>query len=189
MAEILAEKLEGDLDVILVHKIGAPENPEFGVGSVSEFGTIYHSKAADLCEIPAQYLEKSARQEIAKLKQKREIYTPIRPPLNPKDRTVIILDDGIATGSTMLAAIRAVRTQHPKQIIATSPVASLSAVELLLKEADEVIVLETPEEFVSVGQFYEDFPQVTDEEVCRVLSHVSMKVKSPPLKSLRNKSA
>jgi predicted phosphoribosyltransferase len=175
MAGYLAEKLGGDLDVVLVHKVGAPENPEFAVGSVSEFGDLYRSEAVSLFNLPSGYLEKTAHAEMVRLKNRRATYSPIRAPLSPKNRTVLIVDDGIATGSTMLAAIRAIRAQKPERIVIVSPVASKSALELIQQEADEVLVLEAPEEFFSVSQFYEVFPQVKDEEVIDVLSRHNRK--------------
>jgi predicted phosphoribosyltransferase len=170
MAKTTADRLNGEVDVVLVHKIGAPNNPEFAIGSVSEFGTLYLSEACEWYEIPSEYIESASSQEIFKLKQRRKTYSPIRPPINPKGRTVIIVDDGIATGATMLAAVRAVRSQDPRQIIVAAPVASLSAVEILKKEVDELIILETPEDFFSISQFYDNFPQVSDEEVFQILS-------------------
>ena len=178
MAKIITDKLNGELDVVLVHKIGAPDNPEFAIGSVSEFGTLYRSDAVEFYEIPSDYIEKSARREVARLQQRRQSYTPIHPPIDPKDRTVIVVDDGIATGSTMLAAIRAIRAQKPQKIIVASPVASPRTLELLRNEADEIVVLQTPQEFFAIGQFYLNFPQVKDQEVLQILSASREKVPS-----------
>ncbi|MEO5970623.1 MAG: phosphoribosyltransferase family protein [Bdellovibrionia bacterium] len=189
MAKIIAEKLNGDLDVILVHKVGAPDNPEFAIGSVSEFGSIFRSEAAGFYGISPEYLEKAAQKEISRLRQRRQTYTPIRPPIDPKDRIVVIIDDGIATGSTMLAAIHALRSKNPKRIIVASPVASPNVISLLEKEADELAILETPEEFFSVGQFYEDFSQVNDEEIYRILSKVGAEKKPKAAVSSRKKTA
>lgn len=177
MAKTLADELEGELDVVLVHKIGAPDNPEFAVGSVSEFGTIYRSEAVEHFEVPSEYIEKAAQLEVANLKDRRRIYSPIRPPVSPKSRIVIIVDDGIATGSTMLAAARAIRSQNPLKLIIAAPVASHSAVDLLESEANELVVLETPERFFSISQFYQNFPQVTDEDVMNLLTQSMEKEK------------
>lgn len=170
MARIIANKLQGELDVVLVHKIGAPGNPEFAVGSVSEFGTSYQSPAIEFYEISSEYFNHATQEEITKLQKRRKAYSPIRPPIDPKNRVVIIVDDGIATGATMLAAIRAIRSQGAKKIVVAAPVAAPSAAESLTNEADEVVVLETPEDFFSISQFYDDFPQVSDEEVLHALS-------------------
>lgn len=177
MAAALADSLGGDLDVVLVHKIGAPGNPEYAIGSVSEFGTTY-IREEERRIYPIAETDEIALEEIEKLKQRRKTYSPIHPPIPPHGRTVIIVDDGIATGSTMLAAIRAVRTQTPAKIIVAAPVASPRAVELLEPEADEIVVLDTPEEFYAISQFYEDFPQVTDDEVFKILSKARTSTKA-----------
>lgn len=170
MAKIIADELKGDLDVALVHKIGAPENPEFAIGSVSEFGTIYCSQAVERYGIPSKYVDSAAEIEIAKLRERRKDYSPIHQPIDPKNRIVIIVDDGIATGSTMLAAVRAVRKQGAKRVVVATPVASLSAINSLESEVDELAILEAPENFYSISQFYDEFPQVSDEEVLSALS-------------------
>jgi putative phosphoribosyl transferase len=170
MARVVAARLKCDLDVVLVHKIGAPGNPEFAIGSVSEFGDIYRSEALGYFEISPEYIEAAAKDEIERLKKRRKSYSPVRPPISPMGRTVIIVDDGIATGSTMLAAIRAIRAQKPKRLVVAAPVASPRTIDSLKQEADDVVVLETPEEFFSISQFYDDFPQIEDEEVLQALS-------------------
>ncbi len=174
LARRVADRLEGDLDVVLVHKIGAPNNPEYAIGSVSEFGTIYLSDAAQDYGDLTRFLETSTKYELEQLNQKRQKYSPVRLPLIPKDRVVIIVDDGIATGATMLSAIRAIRSQNPRKLIIAAPVASGTAMELLCPEVDECIVLETPDNFFAISQFYEDFPQVSDEEVLSLLRNESI---------------
>lgn len=170
MARILASLLRAELDVVLVHKIGAPGNPEYAIGSVSEFGSIHQTDAVAYYGFAPEEVKRTAQAEIQKLKQRRASYSPVRPPISPKGRTVIIVDDGIATGSTMLAAIRAIRAQGPKKIVVAAPTAAPSSVEQLRSEADDVVVVDTPEYFFSISQFYEDFPQVSDEEVLEALS-------------------
>ena len=157
MAKYLADSLQGDLDVVLVHKIGAPNHPEFAIGSVSESGDLYRSESLSEMLLPRDYIEKQAQEEVTRLRARRTIYSPIRPPLSPKDRTVIIVDDGIATGSTILAAIRSLRGQNPKKLIVATPVASPRVLDRLKAEVDELVVLKTPLEFLSVGQFYDEF--------------------------------
>lgn len=174
MAKVLADDLGGDLDVVLVHKIGAPGNPEYAIGSVSEFGTVYLTDS----EYHSTEVDPIAVREIEKLKNRRKSYSPVHSPISPKGRIVIIIDDGIATGSTMLAAVRAVRGQKPARIVVAAPVASRSALDYLEREADEVIVFEKPKDFYAISQFYEEFPQVTDEEVFEILSEKKMSIKS-----------
>ncbi|MGK5081790.1 phosphoribosyltransferase family protein [Bdellovibrionota bacterium FG-1] len=171
MAKIVADRLEGDLDIVLVHKIGAPGNSEFAIGSVSEIGTIYASPYVEASKISPADLKTMADEEIKKLKQRRKVYSPMRPrPIICTDRVVIIIDDGIATGATLLAAVRAIRAQKPKKIVVAAPVSSADAAEWVGREADELDVLDIPPDFFSVSRFYEDFPQVTDEEVIQTLS-------------------
>ena len=170
MASIIADQLKGELDIVLVHKIGAPDNPELAVGSVSEFGETYHSDVADRLRISRSYLEKAAQEEIEKLKKRRQMYSPIRAPIDPRHRIVIIVDDGIATGATILSAVLAIRARSPERVVIAAPVASPSATELLRSVADEEVFLDVPEDFFSISQFYEDFPQVSDDEVIRILS-------------------
>ena len=174
MARVLADRLGGDLDVVLVHKIGAPDNPEFAIGSISEFGSIYLSESVRLYGYSMRQIDAIAHNEATMLKERRAAYSPIRPAICPTGRTVIIVDDGIATGSTMLAAIRAVRGQNPRRIIVTAPVASPQALHFLKREADETIVLDAPEDFFAISQFYEEFDPVSDEEVINILSSTAI---------------
>lgn len=168
MAKMIADRLDGDLDVVLVHKIGAPENPEYAIGSVSENGEIMLGYGAS--GVSQEYIARVAQDEMQRLRERRKTYTAVRPRLSPKGRIVIIVDDGVATGSTLLAAIKAVRTEGPDKIIAAVGVAPPDTARRLKREADELVVLDTPEPFFAVGHFFEDFRQVTDEEVIRALS-------------------
>ena len=170
MARKIANGLQGELDVVLVHKIGAPDQPEFAIGSVSEFGSIFESAAATFSGVLKESFQQAAQEEIAKLEKKRALYSPIRPPIDPADRVVIIIDDGLATGATMLAALRAIRPRKPRKLIAAAPVASTDALALIQNEADECVILDVPESFFAISQFYENFAQVSDEEVIQALA-------------------
>ena len=170
MARIIAERLNGDMDVVLVHKLGAPGNPEFAVGSVDERGHVYLSDYANMEGPNGEYLEQEKRAQLQTLAARRKRYTPVRPPLDPAGRVVIVVDDGIATGATMIAALRAVRDSHPARLIAAAAVAPPETIKLIRNEADEVVCLETPEFFYAVGEFFREFDQVSDEQVIAQLS-------------------
>src|SRR5581483_11231677 len=169
MGKIIAEALDGDLDVVLVHKLGAPGNPEFAIGSVDERGQVYLSDAVRELEISDRYIEQEKHAQLQTLHKRRAQYTPVRPPLDPAGRLVIVVDNGIATGASMIAALRAVRAQQPKKLIAAVAVAPPETVARIRAEADEVVCLSTPDYFYAVGQFFEDFSQVTDEQAIAML--------------------
>jgi predicted phosphoribosyltransferase len=173
MSRIISEALDGELDVVLVHKLGAPGNPEFAIGSVDETGHAYIADHARQLGISDRYIEQEKTVQLETLRKRRAEYTPVRAPIDPKDRIAIVVDDGIATGSTMIAALRAVRAKQPKRLIAAVAVAPPSTLESLRREADEVVCLAAPVHFYAVGQFFADFPQVSDEEVVACLRPVS----------------
>lgn len=169
MGQVLAEALGGELDVALVRKLCAPGNPELAVGSIDESGTVYlDPDGAGL--VSAEFLRQEAARQLEVLRRRRRTYAPIRPPLSPTGRVAIVLDDGIATGSTMVAALRAVRARRPARLVAAAAVAPARAVAALEAECDEVACLSVPGHFLGVGQFFEDFGQVSDEEVARILA-------------------
>jgi predicted phosphoribosyltransferase len=167
MAEIIADVLGGELDVVLVHKLGAPGQPELAIGAIDETGNVFLSGYG--LDIDSAYLEAEKQAQLEVLRKRRARYTPSRGPIDPHDRIVIVVDDGIATGSTMTAALRAIRRSKPKKLIGAVAVASPSAARAMSREADAMICLDVPAEFHAVGQFFEDFSQVSDEEVTAIL--------------------
>ena len=169
MARILADALGGELDVVLVRKLGAPMNPEFAVGSVDESGWAYVADYATSAGADAAYIEEEKQRQLEVMRQRRAQYTAARPPIDPAGRIVIVVDDGLATGATMISALHALRARKPAKLIAAVPVSppdTLHKVEIL---ADETVCLEVPEYFMAVGQFYMEFPQVEDAEVVAIL--------------------
>lgn len=175
MARVIAEALNGDLDVVLVHKLGAPGNPELAIGSVDESGHVFlHEYAWDL-DVDEKYIEREKQAQLKTLHHRRAQYTPVRPPLNPTGRIVIVVDDGIATGASMIAALRAVRAKQPAKLIAAVAVAPLETAARIREEADEVVCLDTPYDFMAVGQYFEDFSQVSDEQAIAILRRGDVK--------------
>ena len=167
MAEIIADTLGGELDVVLVHKLGAPGEPELAIGAIDETGNVFLSGYS--LDIDRAYLEAERQAQLEVLRKRRARYTPSRGPIDPHDRIVIVVDDGIATGSTMTAALRAIRRSKPKKLVGAVAVASPSAARAMSREADAIVCLDVPAEFYAVGQFFEDFSQVSDEEVTAIL--------------------
>jgi predicted phosphoribosyltransferase len=174
MAKIIADALGGELDVVLVHKLGHPDQPELAIGAIDESGnTILSDWAA---ELDPEYIEDEKRRQLSTLRDRRARYTPQREPINPQGRIVIVVDDGIATGSTMMAALRAVRAKNPKKLIGAVAVASPSAARSMLHECDAMVCLNVPADFSAVGEFFDDFTQVSDEDVIEVLRESELKV-------------
>lgn len=166
MGRIVADALGGDLDVVLVQKIGAPENPEFAVGAVGEDGTVELRGAGRVRE---RWLQAEVERLVAALAERRRRYAPVRPPLDPAGRSVIVVDDGAATGATLAAALRLVRRRRPGRLVVALAVAPADTVERLEEIADEVVCLRTPRFFFAVGQYFRDFGPVSDEAVIRAL--------------------
>ena len=168
MGKIVADALGGELDVVLVRKLRAPHNPELAIGSIDETGAVYlDPEIRDLWDEP--YLEAEKKTQLDTLKRRRDMYEPAGAPIVAAGRIVIVLDDGIATGSTMIAALRAARARHPSKLIAATGVASPEALRLIRKEADEVVCVEMPEVLFAIGYHFRDFSQVTDQEVVATL--------------------
>ncbi len=169
MAQILAEQLEGEMDVVLVRKLRAPDQPELAVGAIDENGTVFMADFAQTLDLPPSYLDREIQTQLEILKERRRRYTPFNTRINPTGRIVVVVDDGIATGSTFQAALHFLRLQNPARLIAATAVAPAESLNHIRPLADEVFCLETPHTFSAVGQFFKDFSQVSDEEVEEVL--------------------
>lgn len=169
MAKHVAESLHGEFDVVLVRKLRAPHQPELAIGSIDESGWSYIADHAASTGADREYIESEKTAQMQTLRKRRAQYTPIRPPIDPAGRTVIVIDDGLATGATMIAALHSLRARGPARLICAVPVAPPETLAKVADLADEVICLETPDFFQAVGQFYQYFPQVEDEEVIQML--------------------
>jgi putative phosphoribosyl transferase len=171
MARTIADALEGELDVVLVRKLRAPGQPELAIGAVDEAGTVLKGRYFDVAD--EEYVRDEVRAQQGVIRARREMYTRAQKAIDPTGRIVVIVDDGIATGSSMLAAIRSVRARKPRQLIVAIGVAPAQSVGQIEAEADEVVCLYAPADFYAVGQFFDDFSEVTDDMVVTALSRAA----------------
>ena len=170
----VAKALHAPLDVVLVRKIGAPGQKELGLGAVVDGAHPHIVLNDDVVRVvqPMQgYIEAEAARELAEIERRRALYRPGRPPLEVAGRTVIVIDDGIATGGTMKAVLKAIRELEPKKLVLAVPVAPPDSIADLSPFADDVVTLATPEPFYAVGAYYRDFTQTSDDEVIELLNH------------------
>lgn len=170
MGRIIAQALDGELDVILVRKLRAPFQPELAVGAIDENGATTIEDYAQVVGADRDYLASEKQAQLDVIRSRRAQYTPVRAPIPAAGRTVIVVDDGLATGSTMMAALRSLKAQNPARLICAVPVSPPDTLQKIAPLADQVVCLETPDNFHAVGQFYVKFPQVDDDEVMAALS-------------------
>jgi len=169
----VARILGAPLDVVLVRKIGVPWQPELALGAVADGGapeTFIDERMQKALAIPADYVREETARQLAEVERRRQIYCAGRPPVEVKDRTAIVVDDGIATGATMRVALRAVRKRGPARLVLATPVAAADTLAALKGEADETVCVEAPEGLGAIGFFYEDFHQMSDDEVTALLA-------------------
>jgi len=179
----ICKQLKCSLDVIIIRKLGAPGNPELAIGATTSKGGVFLDRdLIDKLDIPSKYVHEEHSSQLVEARRRENMYLSARSPGDPDERhgvkvkapdlagkTAILVDDGIATGSTMEAAIHTVGGEMPKKIVIAIPVAPKESVERLKRDVDDFVVLETPEPFHAIGEFYVDFPQVSDEEVIDLL--------------------
>lgn len=165
----ISSYLDCSLDIIIPRKIGAPENQEYALGAITSDGTIVLNPSVSSSILKDEKFKKQCEAEIKEIKRREKEYQQGGEKYDIKDKIVILCDDGIATGSTMLAAIKSVEKRHPKKIVVAVPVLPRDTLLNLQRKVDEVVYLDAPDIFYAVGQFYYDFSQTTDEEVKNIL--------------------
>jgi len=166
---VLAKELKLPLDIIITKKIGHPADPEFAVGAVGPTGEPYLTGTP----VPEDYIKVQTKQLQRQIAERYKLYRGDKPLPDLKNKIVIIIDDGLATGSTMMVAVNVIKQQKPKKVIVAVPVAPTQAVELFKREADDIICLEVPEMFLAIGEFYVSFSQVEDEEAIKLLKEAN----------------
>lgn len=170
----VAQELGGTLDVFVVRKLGTPGQEELAFGAIASGGIrVINRDIVDALGIPEHVIDAITRREESELERREQQFRYERPPLDVRGKTVILIDDGLATGSTMRAAVAAVRAQTPARIVVAVPVAAASTCNRLRPEVDEMVCLCAPKEFYAVGEWYRDFRQTTDDEVRDLLQRAS----------------
>jgi putative phosphoribosyl transferase len=170
VADTIARELKTDLDIVLTRKLGAPGNPELAIGAVSESGRIHiQHEVIEKVGADEDYIQQEIEKQLAELQSRRQRYRRVLPKVPLEGRSVILVDDGVATGSTMQASLWAARDEGPKEVIVAVPVGAQDAIEKLEHEADDVVCPYVPPYFYAIGQFYADFEQVDDPEVIQIL--------------------
>jgi putative phosphoribosyl transferase len=176
VAAEVAEALEAPLDVFLVRKLGVPGQEELAMGAVASGGVrILNEEVVEYFGLSWPDIEKVTAHERSELERRERRYRYGLDPIDPRGKTVLLVDDGLATGSTMRAAVEALRKLGPTGIVVAVPVAPPLTARKLAKYADDVVCVLTPEPFDAVGHFFENFPQTTDEEVCAILERANAK--------------
>ncbi len=167
----VAKALNAPLDVMIVRKVGMPGQPELAIGAVASGNVVVHEPhlSSYLAGLGIDF-DELARQQRAEVERREQLYRAELPPLDLKGKTAVLVDDGLATGSTMLAAVRAAQKAGAAAVIVAAPVASRTAHALVSREADQLVTLQTPEFLMAIGEWYVNFDQIEDEEVCRLLS-------------------
>ncbi len=174
VAAEVAKRLNAPLDVFVVRKLGLPGHPELAMGAIASGGVrVFNGEVVNALRIPDEVIDAVSAEELAELQRREKVYRAGLPPLDVEGKTIIVVDDGIATGSTMLAAVSALRQLNAARIIIAAPVVAASTYREMQRQADEVVAVILPERFYAVGQWYEDFSQTSDEEVRELLAQAA----------------
>jgi len=174
VAAELAEGLPAELDVLIVRKVSHPSRPELALGAVTATAAFRNENVLRRLGISLAAFEGLAAVQVAEVRRREQTFRAGRPPLALSGRTVLVVDDGLATGATAMAAVRAARSQRPTWLGFAAPVASTSAAAAIRAEVDELVCPLIPSTFMSVSRFYLDFPQTSDGEVQRILSDAGL---------------
>jgi putative phosphoribosyl transferase len=171
VAAEIAQKLNLPLDIVVTRKIGSPISPELAIGAISESGTVILDQNVinSIGGVDKNFIEKQVETEKKETERRLTLYRAGRTPLDLKDKTVIIVDDGIATGATMRAAVKSVKEKGAIKVILVIPVAPKDILEVLSQDVDKVVCLTTPDVFYAIGTFYKNFPQIQDDQVVKAL--------------------
>lgn len=170
----VAQALRAPLDIFLVRKLGVPGHEELAMGAIATGGVlVINEEVVNYLRVPEAVIDAVAADELQELERRERVYRGMRPAPDVKDKTVILVDDGLATGSTMRAAARALRQQHPARIVVAVPVSAAQTCDEYRMGVDEIVCAVTPEPFHAVGMWYEDFSQTTDEEVRSLLKEAA----------------
>ena len=170
VADPIAEKLKAKFDIIVPRKLRSPYNSENAIGALMHDGSLYLETPAleALNDISEKYLEMETREQKKEIQRRLNVYRPSPREYKIKDRTIILVDDGIATGATMIAAARWIKKKEPKRLIIAAPVAPKQVIKRLKNEADQIEVLRKPSDFKAVEQFYQEFAPVSDDQIVQV---------------------
>jgi putative phosphoribosyl transferase len=173
VADVLAQKLNADLDIVISRKLRAPDNKENSIGAIMPDGSMYLDELkVRWLKVSSEYIEHEKAEQSREIVRRAALYRPGKQEeyKNIKDRTVVLADDGVASGATLIPAVRWIKRQQPKQLIIAAPVAQEQAAELLKKEADQLQFIITPSNFTAINQFYQNFEPVADEQVIDILN-------------------
>ena len=171
VAAEVAKTLKAPLDVFVVRKLGLPGHPELAMGAIASGGVrVFNGEVVNALRIPDEVIDAVSAEELTELQRREKVYRAALPRLDVEGKTIIVIDDGIATGSTMLAAVSALRQLNAARIVVAAPIIAASACREIQRQADEVVAVMIPERFYAVGLWYEDFSQTSDEEVAELLA-------------------